>query len=96
MEDLPDLVRRIRSDRLAFRRLSDDTGVLVELNQGRVLALNQTATFLVEQMRAGTEALDELARGLVAEFEVDEPTARRDIETCLTQLHADLEAGTRE
>jgi hypothetical protein len=86
----------MRCERLAFRRLSDASGVLVELRGGRMLALNQTATFLVEQIRAGVETLDELADGLVEEFEVDRPTARRDIEACLEQLDADLNADSGE
>ena len=90
MEDLSKLLERLRCERLAFRRLSDASGVLVELRGGRMLALNQTATFLVEQIRAGVESVDELAHGLAEEFEVDQPTARRDIEACLEQLDVDL------
>jgi hypothetical protein len=96
MDDLSRLIERLRCERLAFRRLSDDSGVLVELRGGRMLSLNPAATFLVERIRAGVDTLDELARGLVEEFEVDEPTARQDIEACLEQLDADLSADSSD
>jgi hypothetical protein len=84
------LAQLVRSESVSFRRLADGTGVLVELDSGRVVTLNPTALFLAELLDDGIEDLSLLAAALAEDFEVDEATARVDIEKWVVELSEDL------
>ena len=57
-----------------------------------LFVLNETGRWIWEHME-GECALDDLARGLAEEFEVDEATARQDVEAFAGNL---IEAGLAE
>jgi hypothetical protein len=62
-------------------------GHLADLQE--LFVLNETGRWVWEHLE-GACALDDLAKGLVAEFEVDETTARQDLEVFAENL---VEAG---
>ena len=51
----------------------------------QILSLNETGAFLWNILKEGAEP-DELAAHLVEEYEVDEATARKDVEIFLSRL----------
>lgn len=51
----------------------------------QILSLNETGAFLWNILKEGAEP-DELAAPLVEEYEVDEATARKDVEIFLSRL----------
>ena len=51
----------------------------------QILSLNETGAFLWNVLKEGAEP-DELAAHLVEEYEVDEVTARKDVEIFLSRL----------
>ena len=51
----------------------------------QILSLNETGAFLWNILKEGAEP-DELAAHLVEEYEVDEATARKDVEILLSRL----------
>lgn len=64
--------------------------VLVSIGEGLAdfrgyIQLNETAAFLWDQLREG-RTRDELFRALVETYDVDEDTARRDLDECLNLL----------
>lgn len=56
-----------------------------ELNLNMMITLNDTAKFLWEQLEAGAD-MDELVQAMLAEYEVDEPTARAGAERFVAKL----------
>ena len=50
-----------------------------------IMSLNETGAFLWEQLKTGAEPAD-LTASLVREYEVDEETAEKDVETFLGRL----------
>ena len=50
-----------------------------------IMSLNETGAFLWEILKYGATS-EELVSSLVREYEVDEPTAAKDIDAFLTQL----------
>lgn len=72
------------SARLRFRdsvrvRLSADRGFLFEEQSGRVYSLNATAALAAARIQAGMET-PAVLEAVLATFEVDEATARRDFD----------------
>ena len=53
----------------------------------RVVALNATSLYLWEQLAGREFDLEEVARLLVAQYEIDPETARMDAEKWVEQLH---------
>ena len=53
----------------------------------RVVALNPTSLYLWEQLAGREFDLEEVARLLVAQYEIDPETARTDAEKWVEQLH---------
>lgn len=53
----------------------------------RVVALNATSLYLWEQLAGREFDLEEVARLLVAQYEIDPETARTDAEKWVEQLH---------
>jgi len=71
---------------IAFTKLADDTGIVLDTNTAQVMSLNESATFLIEAMSSGARTGDELVHALLTEFEVDGDTARADVEAFLEDL----------
>jgi hypothetical protein len=59
-------------------------GHLADLQE--LFVLNETGSWIWERLDARGCAFDELVQGLILEFEVDEETARRDVEIFARQL----------
>ncbi len=62
--------------RIAWQILAGEA-ILLDLDNGRVVGLNETGTFLWPRIQDLEES--ELIERLVREFEVDHETARRDL-----------------
>ena len=84
---LEELARALRSDRLTRTELADGTGVILHIEGAQVYSLNVTGMFLVERLSAGEASPATLVQGLVSTFSIDEPTARRDLDLFVTELH---------
>lgn len=63
---------------MAWRRV-EGRAVLVHPADGQVRVLNETGTWVWELLDAAPSPLEPLVEALVAEFEVDAPTARADL-----------------
>ncbi|MFO0761459.1 MAG: PqqD family protein [Byssovorax sp.] len=74
-----------------FTELDDGTGVLLHLGTKFYFTLNPTAVAVWKALGSKGEAVtaEHLAARLHAEFQVDEPTAARDVEAILADLLAD-------
>ena len=88
---MSDLAEFLRSERVTRTPLSDGSGVLLDVQGLAVYSLNETGMFLVEALCEGSEDVDTLAARLVESFEVDEATARADIEEFIGDLSKFLE-----
>lgn len=86
MSNLERLSELMRSDKVTRTTLVDDTGVILHLDSLQVLTLNETGMFLVERLGEGMSSVQQLITALSEEFEVDEATAREDIESFLDEL----------
>lgn len=93
MVSVPHLAERLSSDRFARKTLADGSGVLLDLEAMRVLSLNATGAFLLDQISSGAHDFAALAERLAQEFEVDKETARRDVEQLLDSLAKALSRG---
>ncbi len=76
----------LASGRLTVTTLTDGSGVVLDVESLQVLSLNPSGAFLLERLGEGVTDEDALARALTAEFEVDLPTARRDLDAFLDEL----------
>lgn len=76
----------LRSERVTRTALSDGSGVVLDVEGLAVYSLNETGMFLVEALCAGVADVESLVRRLVEEFEVDEATARDDVEEFIADL----------
>ena len=77
---------RLRADRLHWLE-SDDEVVALDEVALVYLNANPSGTLLWQALAEGTTR-DALVKRLLAEFEVDEPTARGDFDRFLTELDA--------
>jgi hypothetical protein len=66
-------------------------GHLADLQE--LFVLNETGSWIWDRLDASGCAFDDLVQGLVSEFEVDEDTARRDVDIFARQL---VESGLGE
>jgi len=66
--------------------LLNDRGVAFNPATGDALMLNPTALRLVKLLQSGGDE-DSLLRHLLDEYEVDDATARRDLDSFLSQLN---------
>lgn len=67
----------LRADaRIAWQIVAGEA-ILLDLDSGRVVGLNETATFIWPRLQSQDE--HELLDALVLEFEVDREAARRDL-----------------
>ncbi len=77
-------------DGYILRTIADDNVVLPsgdELDLSIMITLNDTGRFLWEWLEKGAEA-DELVAALLAEYDVDEATARAGVDAFLEKLKA--------
>lgn len=86
MNELRDLADLMSSSRVSRTRLPDGTGVVLDIVGLHVMSLNETGQFVVEQLARGLADEDEMVRRMVAEFKVDELTARRDLGVFVVRL----------
>jgi hypothetical protein len=89
-ESLARLAQLLASGRLRVRKLVDDSGVALDTSNGHVSLLNETATFIVEQIEAGATTPEQLVGRLTAAFEIDVATAARDLDAYLGQVVAEF------
>jgi hypothetical protein len=76
------------STRLRYRTVGDE-GVLVHLENGRVLVVNEVGIHCVEALGQQPMTIAELAESVVQSFEVDTDQARADVEAFLDALRAE-------
>jgi hypothetical protein len=93
MATVPQLAEQLGSDRYTRKTLADGSGVLLDLEGMRVLSLNATGAFLLDRIAAGAGSAGALAAELAAAFEVDQETARQDVEELLADLEKALSRG---
>jgi hypothetical protein len=75
------------NDRALLTRLADGTGVLLDLDTKFYFTLNETGVFVWDTLAdADKRSIDALVAALLDAFEVDEETARVDIESVLDAL----------
>ena len=86
MNAIERLSRLMQSDKVTQTKLADETGVILHLDSLQVLTLNETGMFLVERIGEGLSTVDQLIATLTDDFEVDEATARADVETFVDDL----------
>lgn len=86
MPTLEDIATALRSDLCLSKTLDDGTGVVLDLASSRVLALNSTGMFLVEELIQGASSAGELSDALTAQFEVDRATAESDVRELIAEL----------
>jgi hypothetical protein len=74
-----------RNPRLAFRAVGDEGGLVVDSDESKVHVLNPTGSRIFS-MLDGAHSHEEIVGALVAEFEISEDEARRDLDLFLRQL----------
>lgn len=75
--------------RVLLTRLADGTGVLLHLDTKLYFTLNETGVFVWDQLEGGAADVDALVAALLEEFDVDEATARADVDVLVQQLQAE-------
>ena len=90
MNAIERLSQLMRSDKVSQTKLADETGVILHLDSLQVLTLNETGMFLVERIGEGLSTSDQLIAALTDDFEVDEATARADVDAFVDELDAML------
>ncbi len=66
--------------------LSDGSGVLVDLKSNQFVSLNQTAVFLLNELRSNPTHVADLAEKLSLAFDVDENAAQEDVRIFIANL----------
>jgi len=75
------------SSRIRYRAVGDE-GVLVHLDNGRVIVVNEVGLHIVKAL-AKPQTRAELVSGLVAGFDIDRERATADLERYLAELDHD-------
>ncbi len=87
MSRLEELSRLLASgDDFTQQKLADETGVILDVDSLQVFSLNETGQFLVDCLKDGVSSERGLVARLVDEFDVDEPTASRDVSDFVADL----------
>jgi hypothetical protein len=73
------------SETVRFRPVGGE-GVLIQLESGRVIVVNEVALRVLELLKAAPATCGELATGIVSEYEVDESRALKDVCAFLGEL----------
>ena len=94
MSRIEELSRLLASEEeFTQQKLSDQTGVILDVDSLQVFSLNPTGQFLVDCLRQCVATERDLVESLVAEFDVGEDVARTDVEAFLGELEACLIDG---
>ena len=94
MSRIRELSRLLASDEeFTQQKLSDQTGVILDVDSLQVFSLNPTGQFLVDCLRQGVTTEGDLVDRLIAEFDVGKDVARTDVEAFLGELEACLIDG---
>ena len=72
------------TDQVRFRAVGED-GVLVHLESGRVIVVNEVGLHIVQQLNESRARAD-LASSIVSEFEVSAEQAETDLDAFLAEL----------
>lgn len=75
---------RIRQSGLSSRRVDDEI-VILDLDQSRYLTLGGSGAALFDLLQQGSD-VEGLVAALLASYDVDEDTARRDVDAFVDQL----------
>ncbi len=81
------------SSRVRYRAV-DDEGVLVHLENGRVLVVNEVGLFIVRALGRETMTVADIADAVAGAFEVDAVHARADVAVFLDQLREEQAVDT--
>lgn len=73
------------SPRVRYRTVGED-GVLVHLENGRVVVVNETGLHIIRQLQQGARTEMELIESMIEEFEVDADRAGADVASFLSEL----------
>lgn len=76
------------SPRVRFRAVGCE-GVLVHVESGRVVVLNETGLHVVQQLERGARSATELVDSLVETFAVETADATADVSAFLAELDAE-------
>lgn len=87
MSTTSDTERVVLSSRLRYRAVGDE-GVLVQLDNGRVIVVNEVGLHIVKQLDT-PKTKKALTESITAAFDVDEAQAEHDLERFLTELDKD-------
>ena len=72
------------------RKIGDDCVIIPSsgenINMMRMIKLNSSATFLLEQMQKGEFNRDELVQLLIDEYTIERATAEKDTDAFITKL----------
>jgi hypothetical protein len=79
--------QRFRSAGAVHARRFDDSTVVLDLTRGEYFSLNEVGSAIWEGLSAG-RSVGEVAGRLVEEYDVDLPTARRDVQALVARLLA--------
>lgn len=74
------MVRKIGNDSVIIPRSGEN------LNMMKMIKLNRTATFLLEQMQKGEFNRDELVQLLMDAYAIERATAEKDTDAFITKL----------
>jgi hypothetical protein len=77
-------ILRLRTDDISWRKVGDSI-VILDLASSAYLSVNGTGTLIWDRLTQGA-TMDQLIADVLAGFEVDEPQARKDIETFVESL----------
>jgi hypothetical protein len=80
------------SDRVRYRTVGDE-GVMVHLESGRVLVVNEVGIHCVQALGRQPLTVAELADSVVQEFDVDAAEAQADVAAFLEQMRAEQAIG---
>jgi hypothetical protein len=83
---IEDLARLLESKTITFTKLADESGIVLDTDTAQVFSLNESAAFLIDALGNGARTRDDLVKSLVDEFEVDESTAREDVEAFVNEI----------
>lgn len=76
---------RLRATEISTRTLGDET-IILSLPDSRYFSVTGIGTRIVELLAAET-SLSELVATITAEYDIDEVTARRDVQAFVDRLH---------
>lgn len=79
---------KLRTGRLTWRQVNDEL-VVLDVESSSYLSANTTAAVLMKRLAVGDASLDDLVAALLAEFEIDPPTAREDVNRFVAELEKD-------